>query len=194
MNAEKMVLVLAIGGVVASLLICPHASGIDRDLEFAIHLLPHEERSCTKNMPGVIDQGDIIATYRGCGDIDVFPVVFQSIGIIGVQYSLSWPGEWGSAIFTHCSDMRYGNIVNPGDGVGLVWATCQQDYGLLLGWGWLTATTPGEIEYTWTSEMDLRVVRCDFLEKYPSWCFSGNVWCRDATEPTNWGKIKAMFG
>jgi uncharacterized repeat protein (TIGR01451 family) len=109
----------------------------------AVHVMPHDaHRTCNSGVPEAVICLDINTTYEGCGDMDVFPVFYDVSEYLGVEYGLDWPGT-ESCTFTHCSDLRIGEIVWPGDGISQVWFSCQPGPTAIPGWGWIYTTEPG---------------------------------------------------
>jgi hypothetical protein len=109
----------------------------------AVHVLPHAERSCTKSFPAISGCEQIVATYEGGGDIDVFVVFYDLAAHRGLQYSLSWPSAWGTCAFTSCSDLTIGEITNPGDGVAHAYTSCDSSFSRIAGYGWIDAGESG---------------------------------------------------
>jgi hypothetical protein len=165
--------------------------------------MPHEERTCISSFPVIDECGDIVYSHPGCGDIDAFPVFYDLQGIRGAAFGMTWPEEWGTCSFTICdSEHSTGELVNPGDGVYLVWDTCQQRTFITLGFGWLVADSPGRICIVPEPlEGKLGVLGCNAdMEPPVATCCagvcgeSGDDPCEPGhTVPTTWGGIKAMF-
>jgi uncharacterized repeat protein (TIGR01451 family) len=138
----RRILALALGFALAM----PAAAQAGRNpvAKAAVHLLPHAERSCSKEFPSITGCEDIVTTYAGCQDIDVFPVFFNLTEYSGMEYGLTWPGAETCA-FTSCSDLSIGQIVNSGDGISHAWAACHPDPVAVPGWGWMGAVDYGSI-------------------------------------------------
>ena len=164
------------------------------NVKFAIHIVPHEARSCTKNMPVIDSRYDIANEYNTCGEIDVFPVIFQLDEITGVQFALTWPEGWATCAFTPCGDFNIGNIVTSGDGIAITWSECREIWSIIPGFGRMTALYTGEIGYAENPATGrIGVVDCDFFEYDPDSLFLGRVNCENAAMPPTWGLVKAMF-
>ena len=136
----------AVSLILVVMLACTTAyAGSNLDAKAAIHVLAHDaSRSCSKNFPEIEWCEDIVTTFDGCGDVDIFPVFFDLAEYQGIEYGIVWPGSETCA-FTSCSDLHIGGIVNPGDGISHAWYTCHTDPIVVPGWGWLPATEYGMI-------------------------------------------------
>ncbi|MGD9140724.1 MAG: hypothetical protein PVJ42_04210 [bacterium] len=119
-------------------------AGHNFDGKVAVHVLPHEDRTCSKAFPVISYCGEIITTYEGCGDIDFFPVFFNLNGYTGMNYGMIWPGS-GSCLFTSCSDFKIGDFTWSGGGMAQVWGECQGGPVGIPGWGWISCDEPGQI-------------------------------------------------
>ena len=208
MPVRVTIVVLAVLALVCG----PAAAGlVNQQVKVGLHIEPHEDRSCSKNMPVIDDREDFTnfwlqVTYP-C-DFDVFVVIFSFDEIAGVEFGLDWPGEWGSAWYTfNCADHKIGQIRNPGDWSAMTWIECQsglegQVY-LPAAWAWLTATGPGELSivpgpshYTMVASCradgwQASIVESVFYAGIGTIPYMGPP--QVATEPTTWGSIKAMF-
>jgi hypothetical protein len=140
------VLLVVLGGLASA--------GVNPNAKVAVHVLPHETRSCDVNFPTIDSSSEINHTYQDCGDVDFFPVFYGLIAYQGVDYGVTWPEEWGSCEFTTCHDGltidlydNYGDpeVFDPGDGLAQAWFDCQEGSIVIPGYGWLSATTPGRI-------------------------------------------------
>jgi hypothetical protein len=103
----------------------------------AVHVMSHESRGCSKNMPAISDCEDIVTTYSGCDDVDFFVVFYDLEAYTGFNYSVSWPAEWSSCSFTSCSEFMIGGIVEPGDGIAQTWSDCDSSGVCIAGFGWI---------------------------------------------------------
>ena len=122
----------------------PSQAGHNTDGKVAVHVLPHQDRTCSKAFPVISYCGEIITTYEGCGDMDFFPVFFDLSDYTGMNYGMIWPGS-GSCLFTSCSDFKIGDILWSGDGIAQVWSECQAEPVGIPGWGWINCDEAGEI-------------------------------------------------
>jgi hypothetical protein len=140
-------------------------------------------------------------------DVDVFPVVYGHTELTGVAFGMRWPAGWGTTVWTRCvGDQAIGDIVNPGDGTAFTWFACKFPpgdipYYLVVGWAWLAASAAGEIEISQNPATNrTNVTDCLFAQAYVESVFFAGIGVEPyrgepkyATEPTTWGKIKAMF-
>jgi hypothetical protein len=101
----------------------------------AVHVLPHASRSCVKNFPTIAGCSDIITTETS-SDVDAFAVFFDMVEYQGFDYGMTWPGLY-SSVFTSCSDLTIGGIVNTGEGVSHAWYVCQNSAVAIPGWCWI---------------------------------------------------------
>jgi hypothetical protein len=125
--AILVVLVLATGAL----------AGSNANYRFAVHIMPHETRTCSSNMPVITDCTQIVTTYGDCGEFDAFPVFYELTEVSRIEYGLKWPASWGSCIYTACAgDNVQGDIVWPGDGVIHEWNECQTFWGVVAGYAW----------------------------------------------------------
>jgi hypothetical protein len=136
-KAIVAVVVLAVAGSGAAL------AGHNVNAKGAVHVVPHEARTCTENMPVINGCGDIISTSLSL-DVDIFPVFFDLVEYQEFDFSMVWmPG--GTCSFTSCSDQTIGDIVVPWDGIAQKWDTCQPGPVAVTGWGWIPDLAPGMI-------------------------------------------------
>jgi hypothetical protein len=179
-------------------------AGSNSDHKVAIHVLSHEDRTCTSNFPDFVTCGDVTQTFAGCGDIDVFPVFFDLVAVTSLDYGLTWPISWGSCVFTVCAgDLRIGDIVSPGDGIAHAWIDCQYEWAITPGYAWLYADGPGKIcPVANPTTGDLTVVDCDRETDQPMETFCAGVCGKPGDDPcggsppedpTTWGTIKSIF-
>jgi hypothetical protein len=176
--------------------------------KIALHLEAQAVRTCTKGMPVLSTRGDLVHTWAGYANLDVFLVVFQYDEVTAVQFGLAWPGAWGSAATTHCGEFNVGNIVNPGDGMAVSWSICQTPSSQggtrpdfwPVAWSWILPASDAEIaleENPATGKIG--ITDCAYLEYDPDSVFFAGINTVPyegpfvATQPTTWGDIKAMF-
>jgi uncharacterized repeat protein (TIGR01451 family) len=111
----------------------------------AIHVVA-DGTSC-KSLPSFDYCASINTTYIGTGDVDIIPVFFDLVNYSAVEFGLSWPPDWGTCSFVPCgTGTVLGSICNPGDGIVMVWPTCQNGYSVPVGYGWLTARSSGRVD------------------------------------------------
>ena len=174
-------------------------AGVNADFKGAVHVDLHGSRSCTKSFPTLTACEDIVYTLAS-PDADCFPVFFGLAEWQGFDYSLSWPGMY-SCVFTSCSDLTIGGIVNPGDGVSHAWTSCQMTELAVTGWAWIydyglvcMVNHPGT--------GDIKVGDCSDPTEYdnPAATFCAGIggtagqWpCENPTQPETWSHIKTMF-
>ncbi|MFH1314379.1 MAG: hypothetical protein ABIJ00_14275 [Candidatus Eisenbacteria bacterium] len=129
----------------ALILALPGSAGQNPTVKTAVHVLPHDAgRTCSGNFPEIPGCGHIVTTYAGCDEIDIFPVFFDLVEYQGIEYGIVWPG-YESCSFTSCSDLKIGDIVNPGDGISHAWSTCQMGPVVVMGWGWIGGFSHGSV-------------------------------------------------
>ncbi len=178
-------------------------AGKNSDYRFSIHIMPHEERTCSTNMPVITDCTDIETSYEGCDEFDAFPVFYQLAEVSRIEYGLTWPASWGSCVYTSCAgDNVTGDIVLPGDGMVHEWNDCQEVWGIIAGYAWFDAPpAPGIIIPTVSSVSGgFGATDCD-----GSWDLSIGIassgvcgipgddacTCGCPVEPKTWSAIKA---
>ncbi len=121
------------------------SAGLNPDAKAAVHVLAHDvSRSCSKNFPEIQWCEEIITTFGGCTDVDIFPVFFDLVEYQGIEYGITWPG-FETCVFTSCSDLHIGQLVNSGDGISHAWYVCHTDEVVVAGWGWISAVDYGSI-------------------------------------------------
>jgi hypothetical protein len=179
--------------------------------KMALHIQAHNAKQGCGNLPGFSTFDDIVRQVTGAGDYDIFMVLFDfGAGFQGAEYGLIWPAGWGSGATTHCADFAIGDIVDPFDAISMTWSTCQSSLTYApIAWTWVTAAGAGEIKITWRPGSTEPPVIAPFLgitdctveakEWDTNYVYYAGVdvvpfdgpW--EATEPTTWGGIKAMF-
>jgi hypothetical protein len=132
-SSGRMAAVIAVIAIL-SLATCAFA-GLNTEGKVAVHVIPHDSRSCTKAFPLIPACSDIVYTEPG-PDADCFPVFFDLVEYQGFDYGLTWPGMY-STVFTSCSDLTIGGIQFPGDGISHAWTECQPGPIAIPGWGWI---------------------------------------------------------
>lgn len=179
-------------------------AGSNATHKIGLHVLPHDARSCSENFPVITQCPEIIHSYPGCGEIDVFPVFFDVVEVSAIEYGLFWPPVWGNCVYTTCSgDVTSGNIVSSGDGISHHWSNCHQAWVIIPGYAWLDiqglagaiapVANPGT-GFIGTTD-------CDGLSDVPVGAYSAGVCgvpgddpcCLCGTEKTTWGQIRMMF-
>ena len=171
----------------------------------ALHVTPHEERTCTTGRPEITDCAEIATVYPGCDDFDVFPVFFDLVEVGRVEYGLSWPVQWGDCVFTPCAgDNIIGDIVSSGDGIAHEWDQCYQAEIVIPGYAWFSSpVTPGQIVLT-TDPLTgfLGATDCDGARDFAIGLAASGVCgmpgedpcdCGCGSEPRTWSAIKSMF-
>jgi len=185
--------------MVAALAACASAGS---DHKIAIHVLPHSSRACG-NLPEVPGCVDINHTLAGCGDVDVYPVIYDISGITGIEIGLTWPEAWGSCAFTPCGmDFTISEIHWPGDGISGTWLECQTTRSIVIGFGWLAPTSAGLIcPSPHRISGFIGVTDCSYAEFGPSAVFCAGVCGAEGDDPCGgpssegktWGSIKSMY-
>lgn len=173
----------------------------------AIHCKAYPITSCTKGWPSITTCSGIVYTWANLGDFEAMPVFYDLVQYSAIGFGLTWPAEWGSMAWSRCKgDLAVGGIVYPGEGTGITWTACQTSWSVVMGYGWLTASSAGSVcPIPDPATGDIGVVDCaaspgPYLD-YPM-CIScagiggmlGDDPCRPtATQPSTWGEIKSMF-
>jgi hypothetical protein len=165
----------------------------------AVHVRAHNAKAgCNVTITGC---ADITATYPGFS-VDAFPVFFDLVEYLGVEYGMCWPGWTYSVSFTSCSDLVIGSIVWPGDGASHTWTACKTEAVALPGWIWAYADGPGQINVCpHPASGTVEVLDCEEGLDPPISYYAAGVFGEDgddpceptATEPTTWSAIKSMF-
>jgi hypothetical protein len=133
--------------VVGQLLVSVTMAGSNPNAKVAIHILPHDNRTCAKNFPTISSCEDILYTYSSGGDLDFFVVFYDLTEYQGFQYAVTWPADWSSCAFTSCSDLTIGGIETPGDSVAHAYTACDSSAICVPGFGWVDAgQVPGYIQ------------------------------------------------
>jgi hypothetical protein len=181
------------------------AAGSNLYYKAALHVMPHDERTCTTAWPEIADCAEIATVYAGCDDFDVFPVFFDLTEGRRIEYALSWPAQWGDCVFAPCAgDNIIGNIVSPGDGIAHEWDQCYQAEIVIPGYAWFSSpVTPGQIILA-TNPLTgfLGVTDCDGARDFAIGLAASGVCgipgedpcdCGCASEPLTWSELKSMF-
>jgi hypothetical protein len=180
--------------------------GNNPEVKIAVHVTEHEpDRACTRGFPEIEDACDIQARFKGCGDIDFFPVFLDVSEYRGLEYAAAWPGSY-SCVYTVCSYTHIGEIIWPGDWVSQCWAECMPGPVAVPGWGWITTDVPGSVCITpvqWTGEITIADCEDDAQLDHPVANFCAGVCGADGDDPckaldqatvaSTWGSVKAMF-
>jgi hypothetical protein len=178
--------------------------GANIEHKVAVHVLAHQARTCSKAFPAISSCEDIITTYAGQGDIDVFPVFYELTGVTGIEYGLMWPEEWGTCVYTKCAgEFSIGEIVNPGDGVAQTWSECQEVSVVVAGFGWLAAADSGKVYIVPKPGGGIiGAVDCAYIEDAPIDTVAAGIGGASGDDPcetfldrgaNNWGEIKDLF-
>jgi hypothetical protein len=110
-------------------------AGRNLSLKAAVHVVPHQERSCETGVPEIEDCVEISETLSGCAAFDAFPVFYDVVEVKRVDYALTWPAEWGSCSFTPCAgDYVEGDISLPGDSMTHTWNQCVETWSVVTGY------------------------------------------------------------
>jgi hypothetical protein len=199
-RVEDMKKVLVVTVALTLILSAGAWAGLNPNAKAAVHVIPHASRSCTKSFPSIAGCENIITT-EPTPDADAFPVFFDLVEYQGFDYGMTWPGMY-SCVFTSCSDLTIGGIVNPGDGISHAWSACKPNTVGIPGWGWIydygmiclvPHPTQGgpNIGDCHAGEVDIPV--CNFCAGIGG--FIGDDPCLgpSAIEPSTWGGVKGMF-
>jgi len=166
------------------------------NVKMALHLIQHTGscKGVTLNTStDIVSELGTWSTDPSTGGIDAFLVVFDYDSITGIEYGLSWPGDWGTASTKVClaNPIAIGGITNPGDGISISWAgaTCKIPSNkpggnsapfLLATSTWVMPTGAGDIwiRYNFATGL-LGVKNCRDLSfrscEYPDSIFSAAV-------------------
>jgi hypothetical protein len=181
-------------------------TGSNPNVKVAVHVLPVDcDRRCSRGLPEITSPCDLETSYKGCGEVEFFPVLYDLNEFQGVEYSVVWPGPYSCA-FSPCSFAHIGEIVLPGDWISQIWLDCQTGFAVITGWGRVSINEPGYICVTPVAHTGrIKVLDCssgtldDPVETYCAGVCGaeGDDPCPEpivkATEPTTWGSIKGMF-
>jgi hypothetical protein len=190
-------------GLVLAVGVSGALAGANPEAKAALHLEPHESRTCAKNFPVIADQSDIIITHPNM-EVDVFPVFFNLTEYQSFDYALWWPGLYSCA-FTSCSDITTGTIVWPWDGVSHAWYTCKEGPIAVFAWAWITdigclcLMSHPTFRAVRVGDCDGGSDNIDPSDRYRAGI--GDCWphCPGcpadtvAVDPTSWGEIKSLF-
>jgi hypothetical protein len=178
-------------------------AGLNLGVKVGVHVMDHASRSCAKaaTMPVINKCEDIVPTHAGV-NVDAFPVFFDMTEYQGFDYGLTWEGG-ASGVFTSCSDLTIGGIVNSGDGVSHAWTLCQNDSLAIPGFIWLysygqvcVVENPAAgflIAGDCSGAKDTLVLDLSSACAGTNGVTGENPCLLPATEPTSWGSIKSMF-
>jgi hypothetical protein len=171
----------------------------------ALHITPHEARTCDTGWPEITDCADINTVYAGCEDFDVFPVFFDLVEVRGIEYALTWPAGWGDCAFTSCAgDRTIGGITASGDGIAHEWDQCLQTEIFIPGYAWFSSPVgPGQLVLAPNPNTGfLGVTDCDGTRDFAIGLAASGVCgipgedpcdCGCASEPRTWSELKSMF-
>ena len=180
-------------------------AGSNLSFKAALHIVPHEERTCISGWPEITDCSEINTVYPGCDDFDVFPVFFDLAEVRRIEYGLAWPAAWGDCAFTPCAgDNITGAIVSPGDGIAHEWDACRQAEIVVPGYAWFSSmSTPGQIVLTVNPlTAFLGATDCAGTRDFAIGLAASGVCgmpgddpcsCGCGSEAHTWGGIKSMF-
>jgi hypothetical protein len=171
----------------------------------ALHIVPHEERTCAAGWPDISDCAEINTVFEGCGDFDVFPVFFDLAEVGRLEYGLGWPVEWGDCVFIPCAaDQVTGDIVSAGDGIAHDWDQCHRAEVVIPGYAWFASpVTPGQVVLTPNPSTGfLGATDCNGTRDFAIGLAASGVCgipgedacdCGCASEPSTWSGLKSMF-
>ena len=174
-------------------------AGMNPDAKLALDLQARSaKRHCAPTYPSL---DAVQGTYDGSGYIDAIVVLYDYVGVTGVQYGLDFSSlaGWYFTGFVTCSDLDFQEQDSGTLYVEQVWASCQRvddlpDGDTVLGLGWLMV---------YGGEGEIRIVPSRMGANMTSDCFfdtdviqsaeSGFVGGYMANESTTWGKVKALY-
>jgi hypothetical protein len=183
--------------------------GGNLEVKVGVHVVPHEDRTCTRSFPTITTCSDIVATCAA-NDVDFFPVFYDLSEYHAVEYSVDWPGTY-SCVFTACCFSQFGTIRWPAgtvpaelaeDQITQAFEVCQPGPVLIPGWGWIYEPGPANIRVVPHSVTGvIGVLDCGEIIDEPICSFAAGIGGAEGeqpcgpsvTEPSTWGAIKAMF-
>jgi hypothetical protein len=119
-------------------------AGSNSGVGVSVHVMAYaSKRTCSGGLPSIYGCGDI-KTTEASADADCFPVFYDLSEYKGFEYSLTWPGSY-TCIFTSCSDLVIGDLVNPGDGIAHTWTSCQSGRVAIPGWARIYEPAGGRV-------------------------------------------------
>jgi hypothetical protein len=195
---KSVVMVLVLVMIMSSLAL----AGNNSAAKAAIHVRAHNAKAACN--AGTINGCEEIVTTETGYSVDAFPVFYDLVEYLGVEYGVTWPAWTYSAAFTSCSDLVIGAIAVPGDGASHTWFNCQYNVAL-PSFLWLYADGPGVIcPIPHPVSGGIYILDCAEGLDEPCGVFCAGVFgevgddpcepCEPtATEPTTWGAIKSMF-
>jgi hypothetical protein len=193
---KSLLMVLAVSLILGANAFAGQNAGVAK---VAVHVIPHASRSCTKSFPSITGCADIITTEAG-PDVDAFPVFFDLVEYQGFDYGVTWPGPY-SCVFTSCSDLTIGGIVNTRDGISHAWFVCQPGPVAITGWGWISGhglvcivphPTMGGPQVGDCHQGEPDGMIYNFCAGIGD-SVGDDPCAAVATEPTTWGAIKGMY-
>jgi len=178
-------------------------SGNNTVAKVAVHVMSHAaKRSCANLFPDITECEDIVYTLASA-DVDCFPVFFDLSEYKGCEYGLSWQGTY-SCVFTSCSDLTIGDIVDSGDGVSHTWTECQNEDIAIPGWAWIYEPDSSQvcvIEHP--DAYAINILDCsDGLDEPWEDPYCAGIGGEDgdnpcdyptASESSTWGSVKSLF-
>jgi hypothetical protein len=178
-------------------------AGSNSEVAVSVHVISHaSKRSCSSGLPSIA-RCDDIKTTEASADADCFPVFYDLSEYLGCQYGLTWPGSY-TCVFTSCSDLVLGEMVNPGDGIVHAWTSCHSGRVAIPGWARIYEPAGGKVCVVAHPDAgEIFVLDCseglDGPFETPS-CAGiggrpGDEPCGDRppTQDGTWGEIKSMF-
>jgi hypothetical protein len=190
------------------------AAADNANVKFAIHFVTYATKTCSK-LPAISSREQIVTRWNSTGDVDAFFVIFDYDSLLNYEYALTWPAEWGSCSTVICAkDLSLGGVVNPGDALSASFFDCQRP--IRLGgsrpnyWPvvkhWFAPTGSGEIGIIRSSTTGMfGTVGCwppsNPIHAEPETVYYGGILMDpyvgpppgNATLPTTWGAVKALF-
>ena len=144
-------------------------AGANANYKVAIHVIPDMLGYDCGSLPDVTGCEDITTDLSmTCGFVTFFPVFYGLTEVTGIEHGLTWPEEWSFLGYTPCADLTFGEIAAPGDGIQYSWTACQTGYSKVLGYGWLAASSPGQVEIApHPSSGLIQVVDCSYNSDEP---------------------------
>jgi hypothetical protein len=178
-------------------------AGNNPEVKCAVHVKAHNPKQSCTTLPVITGCQDIITTYPGF-NFDAFPVFFDLVEYLGLEYGMCWPAEWMySAAFVNCATLIIGDIDWPGSGVSQTWTSCQPGPTAIPGWAWMYAwPTPGFVCICAHPQSEaILVLDCAEGLNEPDCNFCAGVYGYIGDDPcfvtgseqSTWGGIKGIF-
>jgi hypothetical protein len=177
--------------------------------KFALHLASHGANNCNKK-PVITGVQDLVRYWSSFTDMDAFMVIFNYDSLFVYEYSLDWPGEWGSCSTEICGGAGIVNLVNPGDPGVAIFMTDGCKTGavnpfLVVAYHYFLPASPGQIRIRANRATNsIGIVDCRSGTQ-PTYYFADSIFCAGvlvdpyegplfgAVSTSPWENLKALF-